>query len=51
MRIYDFKKALNAGKLKDPSNDYYLQIKGPKDHVFNNLKWGALDKCVYYCTN
>lgn len=28
-----------------------MQIKGPKDHVINNVKWGPLDKSIFYCTN
>ena len=35
----------------DASSEPRLVIKGPKDHIVNDLKWGALDKTMYYVTD
>lgn len=50
MRIYNLKDALAWGN-KEGSPQSAKEIKAPKDHVINDVKWGALDKSVYYCTN
>jgi len=50
IRIFTVKDALEHGK-KDGCCDVVAQIKGPKDHVINNVKWGPLDETVYYCTD
>ena len=35
----------------DSSTEPRLTIKGPKDHIINDIKWGALDKTIYYATD
>jgi|TARA_B110001450_G_scaffold240191_1_gene248748 WD40 repeat protein len=35
----------------DASPEPRLVIKGPKDHIINDIKWGALDKSLYYATD
>jgi hypothetical protein len=35
----------------DSSPEPRLVIKGPKDHIINDIKWGALDKTLYYATD
>ena len=35
----------------DTSPEPTLIIKGPKDHIINDIKWGALDKSLYYVTD
>jgi translation initiation factor 3 subunit I len=52
IRIYSVKDALEWGKLnKAGSPECVKEIKGPKDHDINYVKWGALDKTIYYCTS
>jgi hypothetical protein len=50
MRIYNLKDCLAWGK-KEGSPAYEKEIKAPRDHVINDIKWGALDECMYYCTD
>jgi hypothetical protein len=35
----------------DNSPEPRLVIKGPKDHIINDIKWGPLDKSIYYVTD
>lgn len=50
IRIFNVKDTLEHGK-KDGCCEYVHQIKAPKDHVINDVKWGPLDETVYYCTD
>lgn len=50
MKIYDTKEALAWGK-KDGFLKPLQEIRAPRDHIINNVKWGALDKSIYYCTD
>ena len=53
MRIYETKKVIEWGIKKDSPNgpEYTQQIKAPKDHEINCVRWGPLDKTIYYCTD
>lgn len=50
IRIFNVKDALAWGKNKGCC-EHVHEIKGPKDHSINDVKWGALDETVYYCTD
>jgi len=28
-----------------------MELKAPRDHTINCVKWGPLDKSIYYCTD
>lgn len=50
VRVFSVKAALAHG-VKKGSCEPTIQIKAPKDHGINDVKWGALDQSVYYCTD
>ena len=50
MRIYNLKACIAWGK-KEGSPQYEREIKAPRDHIINDVKWGALDQSIYYCTD
>jgi len=50
VKVFNTKDAIEHGK-KDSQCDYVTLIKGPKDHGINNVKWGPLDKSLFYCTD
>jgi len=50
MRIYNLKDALAWG-MKEGCLKAEKEIKAPKDHVINDVKWGPLDNSIYYCTD
>lgn len=57
IRVYSLKDALAWGvrTVKDGEKKEFPapihEITAPRDHVVNSLKWGALDKHLYYCTD
>jgi WD40 repeat protein len=56
IKIYNTSDALQWGvKPKDGDKVEYpkpeFEIKAPRDHVINSVKWGALDKILYYATD
>ena len=50
MRIYNLKDCIAWGK-KEGSPQFVREIKAPRDHVINDVKWGSLDESIYYCTD
>ena len=50
MRIYNLKDCIAWGK-KEGSPQYVREIKAPRDHTINDVKWGPLDETLYYCTD
>lgn len=50
MRIYSLKDCLAWGN-KEGSPQYVREIKAPRDHIINDVKWGRLDESIYYCTD
>jgi len=50
IRIFTIKDTLEHGK-KEGCCAHVTQIKGPKDHIVNNVRWGPLDQSIYYCTD
>jgi hypothetical protein len=50
MRIYNLKDCIAWGK-KEGSPAFVREIKAPRDHIINDVKWGALDESIYYCTD
>ena len=50
IRVFNTQDALEWGKQKG-APQHAFEVKGPKDHQINCVKWGALDKTLYYCTD
>jgi len=50
INIYKTKDVIDWGK-QDGGPKELRKIKGPRDHIINCAKFGALDETVYYCTD
>lgn len=55
IKIFNTKDALAWGVKKDEGQKQFpapvMEIRSPKDHKINCVKWGPLDKSIYYCTD
>ena len=57
IKIYNLKDCLQWGVKQGKDGDKKEfpepahEIRAPRDHVINSVKWGPLDKCLYYVTD
>jgi WD40 repeat protein len=52
IRIFNTQEALAFKQSGDKDFPKPIhEIRAPRDHVINTIKWGPLDKCIYYATD